>query len=280
MTHSKFWTYNVVEMKINKYCFFLIGYLLQNLIFWIGIQTSDIKDLPINLLYSFSNGFPATVVGIMGLVIAKHWGGRKSAVGRAILLISSGTISWGLGTLIWSFYNFVLHIEVPYPSWADLGYVMAIPLWTVGVFYLSQATGAKFTLRKLRGRVLLIALPVIAAALSYYFLFVIARDSSLPIEGGILKVFLDFYYPLGDWVILTVAFLVFGLSLQYLGGRFRWPVMTILLGFVLMFISDFVFSYTTTVESYYNGHFVDLLFTVAIFVISFGVNSLDISEDS
>lgn len=74
-------------MKINKYCFFLIGYLLQNLIFWIGIQTSNIKDLQINLLYSFSNGFPATVVGIMGLAVAKHWGGTKSAVGRAIVLI-------------------------------------------------------------------------------------------------------------------------------------------------------------------------------------------------
>lgn len=266
-------------MKINKYCFFLIGFLLHNIIFWIGIQISNIKDLPINLLYSFSNGFLGTVAGVMGLFISKHWGGSKSAVGKAVLLISSGTISWGLGTLTWSFYNFVLHVDVPYPSLADIGYALAIPLWTTGVFYLSQATGAKFTLRKLRGRVLLIALPLIAAVVSYYFLFVIARGSAFPVEGGLLKVFLDFYYPIGDWVILTVAFIVFGLSLHYLGGNFRWPVMIILLGFVLMFISDVSFSYTTTVESYYNGHLVDLLFTVAIFLISFGVNSLYVRDD-
>jgi len=265
-------------MKLNKYSSFLLGFLLQNVIFWVGIQISNIKDLPINLLYSFSNGFFGTVAGVMGLLISKHWGGSKSAVGKAVLLISLGTTSWGLGTLIWSFYNFVLHIPVPYPSWADLGYALAVPLWVAGVFYLSKATGAKFSLRRLRGRSMVILLPLLATVASYYFLYVIARESSFVIEGGLLKIFLDFYYPLADWVILTFAFLVFGLSLQYLGGRFRWPVMIILLGFVLMFISDFSFSYTTTVESYYNGHLVDLLFTVALFVISFGVCSFDISD--
>ena len=262
-------------MKINKYTSFLIGFLLQNVIFWIGIQFSKITDLPINLVYSFSNGFLAIAAGVMGLLISKHWGGSKSAVGKAVLLISLGTTSWGLGTLTWSFYNFVLNIPVPYPSWADLGYALAVPLWTIGVFYLSKATGAKFSLRQLHGRLMLILLPLLAAVASYYFLYVVARQSSFEVEGGLLKIILDFYYPIGDWIILTIAFLVFGLSLQYLGGRFRWPVMITLLGFVFMFMSDFMFSYTTTVESYYNGHLVDLLFTVAIFVISFGITSFD-----
>ncbi|MEK7502064.1 MAG: hypothetical protein AAB609_00900 [Patescibacteria group bacterium] len=265
-------------MRINKYTFFLIGYLLQNIIFWVGIQSSGITDLTINLLYSFSNGFLATAAGIMGLLISRHWGGSKSAVGKAVMFISLGITSWGIGTLTWSFYNFVLNIEVPYPSWADLGYTLAIPFWAIGVFYLSKATGARFTLRKLRGRLMLILLPLLAAVASYYFLYVIARESSFVIEGELLKIFLDFYYPLGDWIILTVAFLLFGLSLQYLGGRFRWPVMIIILGFIFMFISDFTFSYTTTVGSYFNGHFADLLFTVAIFVISFGVTGFDTQE--
>ncbi len=251
---------------------------MQNVIFWVGIRFSNITDLPINLLYSFSNGFLGTVAGVMGIIISKHWGGNKSAVGKAVLFISLGTTSWGMGTLIWSFYNFVLHIPVPYPSWADLGYALAVPLWAIGVFNLSKATGVKFSLRQLRGRFMLISLPLLAAVASYYFLYVVARDSSFVVEGGLLKILLDFYYPLGDWVILTFAFLIFGLSLQYLGGRFRWPVMIIILGFIFMFISDFTFSYSTTVGSYFNGHLADLLFTVAIFVISFGVVSFDTKE--
>ena len=143
------------------------------------------------------------------------------------------------------------------------------------MYSLSQATGAKFSLRRLRGRVLLIVLPIIAAIASYYFLFVIARNSSFEVEGGLLKIFLDFYYPIGDWVILTLSFLLFGLSFKYLGGKFKWPVFITILGFIVMFLADFSFSYTTTVGTYYNGNISDLLFAIALFVISFGINGLD-----
>ncbi len=265
-------------MKINKYTAFLVGYLLQNVIFWVGIQFSKITDLPINLLYSFSNGFLATAIGLMGLLISKHWGGSKSAVGKAILLISLGTASWGLGTLIWSFYNFVLHVSVPYPSWADAGYIAAVPLWMIGTFYLSKATGVKYGLRKRTEQLYLFVLPIISFAFSYYLLVSVARGGSITAGGGLLKVFFDFAYPVGDVVIITIALLVYGLSFRYLGGKFKWPVVVTLLGFVFMFISDFTFSYTTTVGSYYNGHLADLLFTVAIFVISFGVASFDTKE--
>lgn len=248
-------------------------------IYWIGIQYSKTTDLPINLLYSFATAVLAFVGGILGLLVSRHWGGRKSAVGKAVLLMSLGTVSWGLGNFVWSFYNFVLHQDVPYPSLADVGYALAVPLWTIGVFYLSKATGAKFSLRKFRGRVLVIILPIIAAILSYYFLFVIARGSSIEVKGGLLKIFLDFYYPVGDWIILTVSFLLFGLSLKYLGGRFRWPVFITLAGFVIMFSADFSFSYTTTVNTYFNGSFPDLLFAIAMFVMSFGINSFDIRDE-
>ncbi len=266
-------------MKINKYTSFLIGFLLQNVIFWVGIQFSKITDLPINLLYSFSNGFMATAAGIMGLLIAMHWGGTKSAVGRAVLFISLGTTSWGVGTLIWSYYNFVLHVPVPYPSWADAGYITAVPFWMIGTFYLSKATGVKYGLKKKIGQIYLVILPIVTFALSYYLLVTIARGGSATSGGGLLKVFFDLAYPLGDVIIITIAFLVYGLSFKYLGGRFKWPVLITLFGFVLMFISDFTFAYSTTAGTYFNGHLADLLYTVALFVISSGVAGFDIKEN-
>lgn len=263
-------------MRINKYSSFLLGFTVLIFIYWIGIQSSKITDLPINLLYSFSTAVLAFAGGVFGLLISKHWGGGKSAVGRAILLMSMGTISWSLGNFVWSFYNFVLHQNMPYPSLADIGYVLAVPMWAIGVYYLSQATGVKFSLRRLRGRVLLIVLPIVAAIFSYYFLFVIARNSSIEVKDGLLKIFLDFYYPIGDWVILTMSFLLFGLSLKYLGGKFRLPVFITIIGFIIMFMADFSFSYTTTVGTYYNGNLADLLFALAMFVISIGITSFEI----
>ncbi len=262
-------------MRLNSASAFLLGYGFLMILYWVGIQLSNITDLPVNLFYSFTTAVLAFLGGIFGLFISKHWGGGKSAVGKAVLLMSLGTTSWSLGNFVWSFYTFFLQTEMPYPSLADVGYTLAVPLWAIGVYFLSQATGAKFSLRRMRGRLMLIALPLIAAVVSYYFLFVIARGSSIEVEGGLLKIFLDFYYPIGDWVILTMSFLLFGLSLKYLGGRFRTPVFVTLLGFVIMFLADFSFSYTTTVGTYYNGNTADLLFALAMTVISIGITSID-----
>jgi len=44
---------------------------------------------------------------------------------------------------------------------------------------------------------------------------------------------------------------------------------------MIMYFADFSFSYTTTVETYYNGSFPDLLFAIAMSVISIGITSMD-----
>lgn len=262
-------------MRINIYTSFLLGFFVLIVINWIGIQISGIKDTPINLLFSFATAVLAFAGGVMGMWVSRNWGWLKSAVGKAVFFLSLGTTVWSLGNFVWSFYNFVLHTEMPYPSLADVGYTLAVPLWVLGVLYLSRATGARFSLRNMKGRAYAIILALIAAFASYYFLYVVARESSIDVEGGLLKVFLDFYYPIGDWVILTMSLLLFGLSVKYLGGKFRVPVFITILGFVLMFAADFSFSYSTTVGTYYNGNFPDLLFAIAVFVISLGVDSLN-----
>jgi len=95
-----------------------------------------------------------------------------------------------------------------------------------------------------------------------------------------LKVFLDFAYPVGDVVIITLAFLVYGLSLKYLGGKYKLPIIIILFGFVLMFLADFSFSYTTTLGIYYGGHPIDLFFVAAMFAMGFGLSSMDAKDPS
>jgi hypothetical protein len=244
-------------------------------IFWIGLQLTQPTDLPINLIYSFAIPLLAFLGGIFGIIISNHWGRFKSAVGKGTFFLAAGTALWGASGFLWTFYNFVLHQEVPYPSLADVGFVGAIPLWVMGIIFLSKATGARLSLRRVGGRLFLVLLPIAIAFVSYYVLFVVARDSSFDWQGGYLKIFLDLFYPIGDFVILTLSVIVWGLSSQYLGGRYRWPIFATLFGFVIMYIADFSFSYTTTLGTYFNGNISDLFFTTALFLISFGVASMD-----
>lgn len=261
-------------MKLNKYSLFLSGFFVLMVIYWAGLQFSHVTDSPINLFYSFSTAILAFTGGIFGLLISKRWGGSQSSVGKAVLLMSLGTTSWSLGNFIWSFYNFILHQNVPYPSFADIVYLTGFGFWIVGVWHLAKATGAEYGLRKLQGKMLIFIFPTLAAIISYYVLFVVARNSSFDWQGGFIKIILDFAYPFFDWVILSTSLTIFGLSLKYLGGKYKWPVITILFGFVINFFADFSFSYTTTVGTYYNGNISDLLFVAAMFTISFGIASL------
>ncbi|MBI2610417.1 hypothetical protein HYW60_00560 [Candidatus Kaiserbacteria bacterium] len=222
-------------------------------------------------------GFIPVFGGIHGITLAKAWGGFQSAVGRGIMLLSLGLISWGIGTYIFSgVYNFILSVEVPYPSLADVGYILALPLWAAAMIQLSRATGAKYGLRKGSGKIALLAIPTVVILISYYLLVVVARGGAIPTsDEGLLKLFFDLAYPIGDVVILTLATLVYGLSYSYFGGMYKKAIYTILFGFVLMYVADFSFSYTTTLETWYPGDWVDLLFTTAVLTLALGVAMLD-----
>lgn len=259
-------------MHINTYQKALLAYLVILLGFWVALLYSQQTDSFWNYFYSFAFSLVPLVAGFLGCFLAKEWGWFKSAIGKAVLFISLGSFSWGAGSMVWSYYNFFMDIPAPYPSLADIGFVASLPLWVLGVINLSKATGAKFSLKKTMGKVLLFILPVIIIVLSYYLLVVVARGGVLLSAGNgfDLKLLLDLAYPIGDVVILSLALLIFGLSINYLGGFYRHSIMVMLLGFGLMYFADFVFSYTTTLETFYNGNFGDLLFTLALSLISFG----------
>src|SRR3982751_6641150 len=105
-------------------------------------------------LYQFALGLIPLVGGIHGLTKSKKWGTTKSYVGRATLYISIGAICWGIGQMFWSIlYNMISKVNVPYPSFADVGYSLSFPFLAVGLISLSKATGARFSLKHPFGKV-------------------------------------------------------------------------------------------------------------------------------
>lgn len=202
---------------------------------------------------------------------AKAWGMLGSAIGKSVFFIATGLFAWGLGSMIWSYYNFFQRISAPYPSVADIGFILSLPFWILGIINLSKATGAKFGIKHTGGRIMLIVIPIIVMVLSYYLLVVVGRGGVLTESfDNYLKLFFDLAYPFGDVIILTFALIIFGLSLGFFGGKYRLSIFAIILGFVSMYLADFVFSYTTTTEAFYNGNWGDLIFTIALFLIAFG----------
>lgn len=254
----------------------LIVYFGLLCVFWTSLYFTGLTGGPWNDFYSFSFGLIPLISGMWGIRQSFKWGGLKSYVGKSLMFISAGSFLWGVGTMIWAYYNFFAGVPVPYPSIADLFYILTIPLWAAGISSLSHATGSRSALKKSTGKILAVVVPLLIFFASYYLLVVIARDGVLvSTYEGYLKLILDLAYPLGDVIILTFAILVYGLSRDYLGGRYKTPVNILLAGFLTMYFADFIFSYTTTIGTFYTGGFGDLVFTIAMFLISFGTLGID-----
>ncbi|KKQ52266.1 hypothetical protein A2865_02340 [Candidatus Woesebacteria bacterium RIFCSPHIGHO2_01_FULL_39_17] len=255
----------------------IIGFVyLLSFVFWIYflIVTGHSEDR-----LGFYLQIPLTIIpllgGIFGLSKAGKWGGIKSAMGRAMVGLSYGLITWALGMVVWDYYIFFTEVEVPYPSLADGFFILSWPFWSYGIFELSKVTGARFGFRLKSGKLLFLAIPVLVSLISYYLLFIVARGGEIELFEGGLKLFFDLFYPIGDVVILTIIVLVYSLSRNFLGGTYK-PVVTLLfLGFVFNYFTDFTFSYTTTVGIYFNGHFVDFMFTTTMFILAVAINSFD-----
>ena len=262
-------------MKItnNIYQKFLIGYLLILVAFWSYLGLTHSVEGTKNYAYSFMFGLMPLVGGIIGMERSKIWGRLKSSLGKAIFYTSLGLVLWGFGETIWSYYNIFKGVPAPYPSIADIGFAPSIFFWALGAIFLSRASGARFALKNNTwAKVVAGVLPVVLIAASYYLLIVVARDGVLVPPGeSVLKLILDIVYPLGDVIAVTLATVIFGLSFKIFGGIYRLPIISILVGLTVMYAGDFVFSYTTTVQTFYNGNWGDLLLTIGLFLITFGV---------
>ena len=230
-------------------------------------------------LYQFAFGLIPLIGGVIGILKSKIWGGLKSHVGRALLFISLGAICWGIGQMFWSlYYNILNNVDIPYPSLADIGYSLSFPFLAIGLISLSKATGARFSLKHPSGRLLAFFITIVGIISAYYLLIIVARDGIIDFNEEGLKLFFDLAYPIGDLTILLFSLLIYGLSFNYLGGKYKIPILSVVFGLLVLFLGDFSFSYTTTVESYYNGHWVDMVLPTAWMLIVFGVNSFDIKD--
>lgn len=226
-----------------------------------------------NFYFGIALGFLAIIGGITGVLVSRDWGLLSSRIGKTLVFLSLGFISWGVGSLMIGYYNLALGQVYPYPSLADLAYILSWPLWFIGMFNLSKATGARYQFKNLAGKLIGVLIVIFACLLSYYLLFTVARGGVFEIDQeNYLRVFFDFAYPVGNIVILTSALLLFGLSFNYLGGMFKLPIFIILAGFVMNYVADIIFTYTNTIGTFYVASWVDLIYVTTFFLLGLGVN--------
>ena len=259
----------------NSYSLVIVLFYTAMLFWWILLFIKHSINTKENYVFGLAIGLLSVIGSLIGIFRSKKWNFFKSVISKSVLFLSLGILTWGIGTVIFAYYNLYLNIEVPYPSLADAAYIISWPLWVIGMFYFLKVLGVKYRLKNTIGKLFLVIIPLVAIVISYYLLFIVARGGLINFSNGNLKLFFDLAYPIGDIVIITFTVLIYSFSLNYLGGLLKWPIFIILSGFVINYIGDFSFVYTATKETYFVANWVDLIYTTAFFLLGLGLSLLN-----
>ena len=118
----------------------ILGLFLLYVAWWVYMQVALPHDHILYALYGQSYGVIALVGAIGGLFVARKWGGFKSVMGKAIIMFSLGLFAQEFGQIAYTYYIFIEHIEIPYPSIGDIGFFGTIPFYIYGAYLLAKVS--------------------------------------------------------------------------------------------------------------------------------------------
>ena len=248
----------------NKLNLLLIAIFVGFVVWWITFQNVVEKQGLATQWFGGTYGVLALVGSIIGFVAAKKWGGFKTVLGKALIFFSLGLLAQELGQLIYAYYVDTLHVQIPYPSWGDLAFFGSVIFYIIAALYLTRTSGAKFSLKEKKYKAIAVLVPIILVTISYTILLRKHKyDTSHP-----LTVLLDFGYPMGQAIYISIAVTAYLLSRKLLGGVMKSGILFVIFALVVQYVSDFNFIYQNSRGSWLSGRYGDLFYLTAYLVMA------------
>lgn len=265
----------IYKIAIIIFSFFTLWWLSAHFLYPFRIIDSNIYNLLIQY-YGSTYGILALYGSVIGFYASSKWGGFHSLVGRAIIFLSMGLLAQFLGQLFYTYYVYVLHIEVPYPSIGDVAYFGSIPLYILGTFLFAKASGFYIGLRSFTNKIHAVIIPFFMLITSYFFFL---QDYQFDWNNP-LTIFFDFGYPLGQATYLSFAILAYLLSRNTLGGLMKKKVVIVIIALALQYLADYTFLFQVSRGVWTAGGINELMYLLAYFAMTIGLLQLDMTKDN
>jgi hypothetical protein len=254
------------KILIALYLIIAAWFLYLHLFFNFDLDTTK-YDLKI---WASSYQIIALLGGILGIFVSRKWGGYKSIVGKAILFFSLGLLLQVFGQSFDSYLNVLKGVEIPYPALGDIGFFGSVVSYIIGAFYMLKSVGFKFSFKSVNGKLIAIVIPTILLISSYlFFLRGYEFDWSSPV-----RIFLDFGYPFGEAIYVSIAILAFLVSRNYLGGIMKKPIILLICALFFQYLCEFTFLYQANAGTWYAGGINDFMYFTSYFIMSFSLIKL------
>jgi hypothetical protein len=180
----------------------------------------------------------------------------------APVLLGMGILCYVLGQMYFTFYDLVLQQIPPFPSIADLGYLMEYPFFLLGILLLPARPIPVAS----RARIALDGLMIMAAALTFSWYFILGPVIQ---QGGgtVLAKAISAAYPLAD-IVLIACLLI--LALRPGEHTLRVAAYLLALGLLFVVVLDSIYGYQTLNDLYVTGTILDVGWSLAYMLIGLG----------
>jgi diguanylate cyclase (GGDEF)-like protein len=179
---------------------------------------------------------------------------------RPWALLAAGTGSWALGQVVWTYYEVGLGEEVPFPSSADVGYVLFPVLTAAGLLSWLGTQDALVA----RGRDLLDGTIIAVSLLALSWVTTLGSVVS-EAAGGWLSVTLSLAYPISDVVLAALVLLALSRS----AGE-RSPLLLVGAGLGGLAFADSAYVYMVAVGSYTSADLVSTGWMTGFLLVAAG----------
>jgi hypothetical protein len=199
----------------------------------------------------------ALAAAIACFVAAAHVPSRPSCW----ILLGASSFAWAVGEAVWTYYDLIRGVQVPFPSLADVGFLAAVPLAVAGLllFPSSPRRAADRVQGVLDGCIIAGSILFASWATVLGPLFHAHHNSAFAQT-------LSLAYPASDVVMVSLVIILFTRA----GNQNRGSLVLVMAGMVAFAVADTAFSYLTQVHNYGNGTFLDTGWVAGYLLIGLG----------
>ncbi|HRY62297.1 MAG TPA: hypothetical protein P5056_00795 [Candidatus Paceibacterota bacterium] len=207
-----------------------------------------------NYLFNIGDGAVFILAGALPLI---H-GAKIKITGTPKTGIVVGALSlilYGVGLMVWAFYNFYYTNAIPFPSLADVFFIIYYPFvfWAIFIYLRMFLLTIKTSIY---------VESVVALTLLSLFVFSFL-DLSYLADSSMLQTALTVFYPFASAFAISTALIIARVS----GGRMSLASTFLFAGLVSRGMADFFFSFRTINGTYWNGDFSDILFALSAYLM-------------
>jgi hypothetical protein len=190
----------------------------------------------------------------------------------APILLGMGILCYVLGQMGFTYYDLVLQQAPPFPSLADVGYLIEYPFFLLGILLLPARPIPVAS----RARIALDGLMIMTAALTFSWYFVLGPVVQQGTETVLAKV-VSAAYPLAD-IVLIACLVILALRPGEHALRPAAYVLALALGFYV--VMDSIYAYQVLNGTYVTGTLFDVGWPVAYMLIGLGAFAVRLAPEA